>query len=371
LPQAQVQALWTLEGLGAVAPDTIAIALKDPQEKVRAAAVRLAGDAQIPDLLKLVNDPSAEVRLHLAFKLSGQPGPDVAKALIALLEGANSSLFAEAVVSGLAGHELDFLEKLLTETAADDTKLAASGIFNTLAGTVMKERSGPKIARLIELTAAQPAGSGRQLALLNGMAGKGSAKKSAKNAPALNLIKLPAEPKGFAALQAEPKATALVAKIDRQITWTGKPGAVEVKVVPLTPDQQALFDKGKVTYTTLCGVCHQPTGSGMPGLAPPLLNSEWALGPADRPIRIILGGLNGPIEVGGTKWQLEMPALPILSDEDIAGALTYVRREWEHNASAVTPGDVANLRAATKGRTKPWTAEDLQRPLDMASTKTQ
>ena len=107
----------------------------------------------------------------------------------------------------------------------------------------------------------------------------------------------------------------------------------------------------------------------MPGLAPPLLNSEWALGPVDRPIRIVLGGLTGPIEVAGTKWQLEMPGLPILSDEDIAGVLTYLRREWEHSESAVTPQEVAAIRAATKSRSKPWTAEELQKPFNIRTAK--
>lgn len=368
-PQVRVQALWTLEGLGAVKPETITAALGDKNPKVRAAAVRLADEAQTPDLLKLVADPSTEVRLHLAFKLSGKPGPEIEKALVTLLENANSSLFAEAVVSGLAGRELEFLEALLKDTPETDSKLSTSGIFGTLAGTVMKERKGPRIARLLELAAAQTAGSSRQIAMLTSMAGKAPSKASAKGGGRPNLIKLDAAPTALASLLAGPKTKSLAGKIDRQLTWTGKAGAVEVKVVPLTPDQQALFAKGKAIYATLCGACHQPTGAGMAGLAPPLLNSEWALGPADRAIRIVLGGLTGPIEVAGTKWQLEMPGLPILSDEDVAGTLTYIRREWEHTDSAVSPQEVATVRAATKGRTKPWTAEELLRPFNTQTVK--
>jgi mono/diheme cytochrome c family protein len=332
---------------------------------VRVAAIRLADDAQLPELLKLVGDPSAEVRLHLAFKLSGKPGPEVEKAIVTLLETANGPLFAEAVVSGLAGRELEFLEALLKDTPETDSKLSGSGIFGTLAGAVMKERKGPRIARLLDLVAAQTAGSSRQVAMLTSMAGKAPSKAGSKGAPSANLIKLEGASPALATLLAEAKTKSLAAKVERQLTWSGKPGAVEVKVVPLTPDQQALFDKGKTVYTTLCGVCHQPTGAGMPGLAPPLLNSEWALGPVDRPIRIVLGGLTGPVEVAGTKWQLEMPGLPILSDDDIAAVLTYIRREWEHTQSAVTPQEVAAIRAATKTRAKPWTAEELQKPINI------
>ncbi|MGB8168562.1 MAG: DUF6807 family protein [Chthoniobacteraceae bacterium] len=366
-PQARAQALWTLKGLNAVKPDAIAAGLSDPNEKVRTTAVRLADDAQTPALLKLVDDPSAEVRLHLAFKLAGRPGSEVEKAIITLLEKANSSLFAEAVVSGLAGKELEFLEKLLADTTDNDAKLASSGIFGTLASTLMKERKGANVAKLIAIAAALPPESNRQLALLTGMSAK--AQKSPPKSAAPNLIKLDAAPPGLEALKKLPKTKLLAGRVERQITWQGKPGAVEVKVVPLTPEQQTLFTKGKTVYATLCGVCHQPTGSGMPGLAPPLLNSEWALGPVDRPIRIVLGGLTGAVEVAGTKWQLEMPGLPILSDEDIAAAITYVRREWEHSESAVSPQEVAAIRAATKSRSKPWTAEDLQKPFNLQTAK--
>ena len=32
---------------------------------------------------------------------------------------------------------------------------------------------------------------------------------------------------------------------------------------------------------------------------------------------------------------LEMPTLAVLSDEQIADVLTYVRHEWDHNAAPV------------------------------------
>jgi mono/diheme cytochrome c family protein len=95
------------------------------------------------------------------------------------------------------------------------------------------------------------------------------------------------------------------------------------------------------------------------GLAPPLVDSEWVLGAAERPIKIVLNGLGGPVNVGGRTWRLEMPPLPTFTDEQIAGVLTYVRREWEHNASPVSPEDVAKIRAANKTRTHSWTADEL------------
>jgi mono/diheme cytochrome c family protein len=85
------------------------------------------------------------------------------------------------------------------------------------------------------------------------------------------------------------------------------------------------------------------------------------LGDPARPIRIITQGLSGPIEVNGSKYELEMPGLPIFDDQQIAGILTYIRREWEHTGSAVDPAFVTGVRATIKDHVKPWTAGELQK----------
>jgi len=90
------------------------------------------------------------------------------------------------------------------------------------------------------------------------------------------------------------------------------------------------------------------------------VDSEWVLGKSEIPIKIILHGLSGPVVVGGRTWRLEMPPLPTFSDEQIAGVLTYLRREWEHNAPPVSAKDVAKVRAANAKRTVAWTAEELK-----------
>ena len=133
--------------------------------------------------------------------------------------------------------------------------------------------------------------------------------------------------------------------------------AVEVAEDPLT--------LGKKIYGGSCSNCHQATGVGQPGSYPPLVDSEWVLGQPDKIIRIVTQGLSGPIEVEGSKWQLEMPGLPIFTDEQIAGILTYIRREWEHTGSAVEPSFVTSVRAAIKDHTKPWTSEELQKPVEV------
>ena len=59
-----------------------------------------------------------------------------------------------------------------------------------------------------------------------------------------------------------------------------------------------------------------------------LLGSRLALAPAAVPIRILINGKEGKVGL--------MPPLgSALTDEQIAAALTYIRREWGQTASAV------------------------------------
>lgn len=372
-PQGRTQALWTLEGMGAAAlmPDILTAALKDPDSKVRALAVRLSGLAQVADLMEMTTESSAEVRAQLALQLSGLSFPGAREAALKLLAAGGSPLLNDAIACGSRAHELEFLELILGGDPAIAATATKSGLLRTLAGCVMTERRSARVAKLFDLAAAQSAESPALVALVQGIAG--IAESNAKPKPR-KLLYLDAQPGALAKLEsaagAQLRKTVTTASGDKptllelaagSVAWPGKSGVPAPPVVtPLTAPQQELFEKGKVIYSTLCSACHQPGGTGMEGLAPPLLDSDWVLGPVDRPIKIVLHGVGGPINVSGRTWTLEMPPLPTLNDADIAGVLTYLRREWEHNASPVDPVEVAKIRAAHSTRTKSWTAEELK-----------
>ena len=55
-----------------------------------------------------------------------------------------------------------------------------------------------------------------------------------------------------------------------------------------------------------------------------------------------------------------MPAMgATLSDDDLAGVLTYIRQSWGNKASAITPEQVKAVKAEVGNRTQPWTADEL------------
>lgn len=131
----------------------------------------------------------------------------------------------------------------------------------------------------------------------------------------------------------------------------------EVKVDPLV--------LGKKNYNTVCAACHQANGAGVPGVYPPLVNSEWVTGSEERAIRILLHGLQGPIKVEGKEYNSVMPAIGPggynFSDEKIAAVLTYIRQEWGNKAPAVTKEKVTEVRTkGAAGRATPWTAAELE-----------
>ena len=352
---AKIHALWTLEGMAALSPEVLTACLADKNAKVRATAVRVADRTLAPELAKLVNDPSVDVQIALAFAISAYPETQDAAIALARRSGTNP-LVREALVSGLRGRELDVLESMI----AHSDKPAPAEILGALSQAVMNERRSAHVKKLLALIAAQSANSPVQLAMLTGAAGK----NAPKGAPKIKLLYLDSESTEIATLAKIANATAkpLVAAVDARVAWPSKPGVPPPPViVPLTADQQKLFETGRTVYSTLCTACHQPTGTGMEGLAPALVDSDWVLGTADILPRIIIHGLSGPIKVNGQAWSLEMPPLgPALSDEQIAGVLTYIRREWEHNGSPVSIEAVAKIRTQHKARTKAWSEAELR-----------
>ena len=102
--------------------------------------------------------------------------------------------------------------------------------------------------------------------------------------------------------------------------------------------------KGKQLYEENCLSCHQTNGTGVPGLYPPLVNSEWVTGNDERLILTVLEGVSGEIEVDGYIYSEEMPAQDYLTDDEIAWLLSYVRMEFGKMKKYINADQVKKLR---------------------------
>jgi putative heme-binding domain-containing protein len=59
-----------------------------------------------------------------------------------------------------------------------------------------------------------------------------------------------------------------------------------------------------------------------------------------------------------------------MSDERLAGVLTYVRRAWDNYGEAVDPEHIAAIRRSTPERAMPWTSQELLDPSTIAPRPT-
>lgn len=102
-------------------------------------------------------------------------------------------------------------------------------------------------------------------------------------------------------------------------------------------------DPGKMLYEQNCLACHQADGSGVPFLAPPLIEGTFVSGEKKRLIEIVLNGMQD-VEIKGEHYANPMPAFGYLGDKEIADLLSYVRTNFKNSADAVTEEDVKAVR---------------------------
>lgn len=149
-PKTRLQALCTLDGLGAISLGVLSAALHDAHPAVREHAIRISesmanqSEPLLETLLSLVNDPSVRVRYQLAFTLGEWANPKAGAALGRLARNnADQPHLITAVLSS-ASHQLagiiggfaeagknlpgDFLERVISMAVAfnDQPALAAA-----------------------------------------------------------------------------------------------------------------------------------------------------------------------------------------------------------------------------------------------------
>ena len=357
-PMGRVHALWTQHGLKVTDWALVSAGLADADPRVRAAALRVseglvAGPHRAAVIARwnelAASEAVPEVQLQLVLTMG--EAKDLAVDLVAAAlahRAAEHIAIQDGFISGLAGRELENFAAVLKQPAAYSKTLPAA-----LLRCVFSERKPERIEQALAIIAALPLRS-QQVTLLGSLTAH-------PTVTAKRPVKLAAEPASLAKLSKSKDAAMVkaLAWFKSTVVWPGKPGVIVPVVKALTNEQQLLFDSGKQTYAGLCTACHQPTGKGLEGLAPPLAESEWVLGDPERIVKVVMHGLRGPIKVKGVAYSYDMPAAGFLTDEQIAGVLTYIRREWDHEAAPVPLDLVQKIRAETKGRTDAWTEPEL------------
>lgn len=134
---------------------------------------------------------------------------------------------------------------------------------------------------------------------------------------------------------------------------------------PFSGELATKWDLGKGVYEKdgYCGTCHQYDGKGLPAAGfPPLAGSDW-LQDKDRLIKLTLKGLLGPITVSGVDYPGQVPMTPfegLLTDEEAAAVLTYVRNAFGNAEDEITQQEVASIRAQIANKKGYYNPSDLR-----------
>jgi len=114
---------------------------------------------------------------------------------------------------------------------------------------------------------------------------------------------------------------------------------------------QDQIQAGQALFSGTCSVCHQATGQGLPGVFPPLAQSDYLKGDIQRTIGVLLHGLNGKVTVNGKDYDSVMPPMNQLNDDEVANILSYVLNSFGNAGGRVLTEDVKKVRAAKTAAT--------------------
>jgi glucose/arabinose dehydrogenase/mono/diheme cytochrome c family protein len=368
---AALHAIWTLQGRDELRRELVLQLARSGDLQRQVQALRAgAGLMQTADLLALqqeLRQPPAALAMQLALAMSGHAEhPGVRTALAGLLTAhLDNPYVRQAVVHAVAGQEIPFLQEVLAaggfavRSASRDATLQAlaAGAYRSLRGDLTS--TAPANAALLELLALAGARTGelawQQQAMLQGM-------ESVSTATGFVPAQLAAPPPIFTDRSIHEGDALWNARLAARAVFTWPGDELAAGLQPLSAQQAELVALGEKFYPQ-CAACHGDSGAGIDGLAPPLAGAPWVTGPPEWLARIILQGMHGPVTVRDKSFDGVMPAhgqLAALDDATLAGLMTYLRRSWGNKADPVSAETAAAIRAASAGRTTPWTSAELE-----------
>lgn len=134
-----------------------------------------------------------------------------------------------------------------------------------------------------------------------------------------------------------------------RIIYTGETAAAPTAHTPLENKTAPAVSNignspGKELYEQICAACHMADGSGAAQMQPALVGSAVVKGDATQMIRVVLKSPAAVLPADRPKYGNVMPAFSMLTDEQIANVVTYIRQRFGSGADAVTPVQVAAQR---------------------------
>ena len=94
------------------------------------------------------------------------------------------------------------------------------------------------------------------------------------------------------------------------------------------PKLQQYYTQGQVLYEKHCSNCHQKNGTGLGRVYPPLASSDYLKSNFEQSLCIMKYGIQGEIVVNGKSFNKAMPAIPSLTELEIAEITTYIGNSW-------------------------------------------
>nr|WP_231617429.1 PVC-type heme-binding CxxCH protein [Novipirellula aureliae] len=114
-----------------------------------------------------------------------------------------------------------------------------------------------------------------------------------------------------------------------------------------------------------CATCHLTHGQGNANVYPSLVDSPWVTGDEERLVKLSMHGLWGKLSLHGKTFDPARGVPPmtafqsLLTDEELAAVLTFVRNTWGNEASPISAQTVERIRAETSSRSTFYTPDEL------------
>jgi mono/diheme cytochrome c family protein len=354
--------LWTLQATGQLRPSDLSAAVMNDDPALAETVALLCGEAPGWDAVaaSMLTSRHRRVRWMAALALGpgrkeADPRGRHAEELLKAALAEDDRVMRGCVVNALVDFELEALAVLAS--GKNQGKIAGM-LAADLADSCLRGPSAARRGALLAWAAGEPPEPLRRAVIdrVAGLIGIGRPSGAKRTAIAVDT-----EPSAWLAMaDGRGPLAGRAREIAVWLDWPGRPEADRgAKPAPLTPEQQASFDRGKVVFATTCAACHGPEGRGVPGQTPPLAGSPRATGPVSRVARIVLHGMDGSFERDGSVYNGQMPAAVSLSDRQIGDVLTFVRRSWGNSAAPIPGSQVLSVRVKSAGRSRPWMVGEI------------